>query len=80
MACVPEFGRWDDLICSTYKTPLWKDAADFIKYRLENHNSDSVNIKTGMAIAQGIFMNYLKTNDDDADGVRNGGFGSTDKK
>ena len=52
----------------------------FIKYRLENHNSDSVNVKTGMAIAQGIFMNYLKTNDDDADGVRNGGFGSTDKK
>lgn len=52
----------------------------FIKYRLENHNSDSVNIKAGVAIAQGIFMNYLKTNDDDADGVRNGGFGSTDKK
>lgn len=23
----------------------------FIKYRLENHNSDSVNVKTGMAIA-----------------------------
>lgn len=52
----------------------------FIKYRLENHNSDSVNVKAGSAMAQGIFMNYLKTNDDDADGVRNGGFGSTDKK
>lgn len=35
IACVPEFGRWDDLIYSTYKTPLWKVAADFIKYRLE---------------------------------------------
>lgn len=35
MACVPEFGRWDDLIYSTYQTPLWKVAADSIKYRLE---------------------------------------------
>lgn len=52
----------------------------FVKYRLENHNSDSVNVKAGSAMAQGIFMNYLKTNDDDADGIRNGGFGSTDKK
>lgn len=35
MACVPEFGRWDDLIYSAYQTPLWKVAADSIKYRLE---------------------------------------------
>lgn len=51
----------------------------FIKYRLENHNHDSVHIKSGDSIAQGIFIQYFKTDDDDATGLRNGGFGSTDK-
>lgn len=39
----------------------------------------TLEIKKGEAICQGIFMNYLITDDDNADGVRNGGFGSTSK-
>lgn len=36
-------------------------------------------IKAGDGIAQGIFVPYGITIDDEATGVRNGGFGSTDK-
>ena len=36
-------------------------------------------IKKGDVIAQAIFMKYLITDDDHAEGVRIGGFGSTDK-
>lgn len=52
----------------------------YIKYRLENHNPDNVRIAAGEAIAQGVFVYFIKTDDDDANGVRIGGFGSTDKK
>lgn len=37
-------------------------------------------IKKGERIGQGLFLNYLKTDDDMSDGVRTGGFGSTDKE
>lgn len=38
----------------------------------------TMTVERGKGMAQGIFMNYLTTDDDVADGVRNGGFGSTD--
>jgi dUTP pyrophosphatase len=34
-------------------------------------------IKKGEAIGQGIIKTYLTTDDDNASGVREGGFGST---
>lgn len=37
-------------------------------------------IKKGERIGQGLFLNYLKADDDMTDGVRTGGFGSTDKE
>ena len=37
----------------------------------------TVSISRGDGFAQGIFTPYGLTVDDDADGVRNGGFGST---
>ena len=37
-------------------------------------------IKKGERIGQGLFLNYLKADDDMSDGVRIGGFGSTDKE
>lgn len=37
-------------------------------------------IKTGDRFCQGIFLPYGITLDDDADGIRTGGFGSTDKE
>ncbi len=38
-----------------------------------------IEIKKGDVIGQVIFMKYLKTDDDQAEGIRTGGFGSTDK-
>lgn len=37
----------------------------------------TIEIKRGEAFAQGIFLPYGITVDDDTDGIRNGGFGST---
>lgn len=37
-------------------------------------------IKKGERIGQGLFLKYLKVDDDSSDGIRTGGFGSTDKE
>lgn len=37
-------------------------------------------IKKGERIGQGLFLKYLKVDDDISDGIRIGGFGSTDNK
>lgn len=37
-------------------------------------------IKQGQAIAQGIILPFFKVDDDNTDGIRNGGLGSTTKK
>lgn len=37
-------------------------------------------IKKGERIGQGLFLKYLKVDDDSSDGTRIGGFGSTDKE
>lgn len=42
-----------------------------------NHGSEPVTIIKGTRLAQGIFYKYLKTDNDCADQVRSGGFGST---
>lgn len=44
-----------------------------------NVSNEPVQIKKGEKLGQGIFMKYLKTNDDEANGERTGGFGSTGK-
>ena len=53
------------------------------KYRLQMNNTvgiiDSDYFPQGTGFAQGIFREYGITVDDDADGIRNGGFGSTTK-
>ena len=45
-----------------------------------NLKDEDVVIKKGEAIAQAIFQKYLTVDDDNAEGERTGGFGSTDKK
>lgn len=45
-----------------------------------NVRGKDVIIKKGEAIGQAIFMKYLTTDNDNAKGLRKGGFGSTDKK
>lgn len=48
----------------------------FAYYNFFDHD---VEIKKGDVIGQAIFMKYLTTDDDNAQGERKGGFGSTDK-
>lgn len=45
----------------------------------DSNEGKTVEIKAGQGFMQGIFVEYGITIDDDADGVRNGGFGSTTK-
>lgn len=49
----------------------------FAKITNDSHEGKTVTIPVGTAFMQGIFTEYGITEDDDADGVRNGGFGST---
>ncbi|MDO4266017.1 MAG: deoxyuridine 5'-triphosphate nucleotidohydrolase [Eubacteriales bacterium] len=50
----------------------------FIKIINSNPEGKTVEIKAGQAFAQGIFVMYGITEDDDCASLRNGGFGSTD--
>ena len=45
----------------------------------DSREGKTVELKAGEGFLQGIFLEYGITEDDDADGVRNGGFGSTTK-
>ncbi len=51
----------------------------FIKITNDSNENKTVEIKAGTGFAQGIFVEYGITVDDDAAGTRNGGFGSTTK-
>lgn len=46
------------------------------KFRLQLNNK-VIGLKSGEGFMQGIFVEYGITEDDDATGIRNGGFGST---
>ena len=48
-------------------------------FALYNIKDEDVLIKKGEAIGQAIFQKYLVTDDDNAEGIRDGGFGSTNK-
>ena len=51
----------------------------FIKITNDSNEGKTVEIKAGEAFAQGIFLQFGITTDDDTTEVRNGGFGSTNK-
>lgn len=57
------------------------DNEGHIWVKLTNDSKDGkfIRVESGEAICQGIIMEYCTTDDDMADGVRNGGFGSTDE-
>ena len=50
-----------------------------IKITNDSNEGKTLEIPAGTGFAQGIFVEYGITVDDDADGARNGGFGSTTK-
>ena len=56
-----------------------EDNEGHIMLVLYNFGKETVTIQKGERIAQGIFVKYLKATEDDAVGVREGGFGSTGK-
>ncbi len=49
----------------------------FARITNDSREGKEVNILQGEGYMQGIFLEYGITIDDDADGIRNGGFGST---
>lgn len=51
-----------------------------IKLTNDSNENKTLEIKKGEGIAQGIFTEYFVTYDDNASGVRTGGFGSTTNK
>ncbi len=51
----------------------------FIKITNDSNENKTVEVKKGTGFAQGIFVEYGITVDDEATGIRNGGFGSTTK-
>lgn len=57
------------------------DNEGHIWIKLTNDTKDNkvLIIEEGDAIAQGIIIKYHTVDDDDSDGIRNGGFGSTNK-
>ena len=52
----------------------------FSKITNDSNERKSVRIQAGTGFMQGIFVEYGITVDDDAQGIRNGGFGSTKQK
>lgn len=48
-----------------------------IKVTNDSKSGKSLSLESGKGFAQGIFLPFGITEDDSADGVRNGGFGST---
>ena len=60
---------------------FYSDNEGHIMARITNDsNEDKVlQVQQGTGFMQGIFTQFGITTDDDADGVRNGGFGSTTK-
>ena len=51
----------------------------FIKVTNDSNENKTVEVAAGQGFAQGIFTQYGITEDDECEGVRDGGFGSTTK-
>lgn len=52
----------------------------FAKITNDTNEKKTIKVKAGDGFIQGIFVQYGITEDDDANGIRNGGFGSTTGK
>ena len=51
----------------------------FVKLTNDSNEGKTLTVEQGTGIVQGIFLEYGITLDDEAEGIRNGGFGSTTK-
>lgn len=52
----------------------------YAKVTNDSNEGKTIELKAGDAFMQGIFVEYGITFDDEAEGIRNGGFGSTSRK
>lgn len=52
----------------------------FVKITNDTKENKTININPGEGVVQGIFLQYGITVSDNAEGIRDGGFGSTTKK
>lgn len=59
---------------------FFSDNEGHIFIKMVNRGNDTFTVKAGDGFAQGIFTEFGITEDDAANGVRNGGFGSTTGK
>lgn len=50
-----------------------------LAFAFMNITNETITIEKGEKLGQGIFVKFLKTDNDNAIGIRNGGFGSTGK-
>ena len=66
------------IVDSDYYNNIDNDGHFYFQYF--NFLDHDLEVKKGDIVGQVIFMKYLMTDDDNATGVRVGGFGSTDKK
>ncbi|WP_455773905.1 dUTP diphosphatase [[Ruminococcus] lactaris] len=57
----------------------FSDNEGHIFIKLTNEGNKKLEVFEGNGFAQGIFLQYGITEDDNCDGIRNGGFGSTTK-
>jgi dUTP pyrophosphatase len=57
----------------------YADNEGHIFIKMTNLGDKPLTVEKGKAFAQGVFVEYGITVDDECDGVRTGGFGSTDK-
>ena len=76
-----------------YKMQLWNSVAvidaDYsnsdneghiwVKFYNDSPEGKTITIKQGEAMCQGIIQQFFKTDNDEANGIRNGGIGSTTK-
>lgn len=56
-----------------------EDNDGHIMFAFYNIKDEDITIHKGEAIGQGLFQKFLKVDNDNAEGERTGGFGSTDK-
>ena len=59
---------------------FYSDNEGHVFIKMVNRGNDTFTVKAGNGFAQGIFTEFGITENDAANGVRNGGFGSTTKQ
>lgn len=86
LACYPRSGlgfkyrcQLDNTVGIIDRDYFYSDNEGHIYVKITNDSRDGklMTVNKGEAFIQGIITQYFLTEDDDADGIRNGGFGST---